>query len=286
MSNPAKKETQFTERMANYGFLFLISGLLTFFGLQNYAPFSFFAFEEPMNLNETSFFFADFSWCVIVLLYLLIPLSIASRFIYINKEIQNSKYKLFSIFYFVSVMLQFLSVLLIFVVSFVPSYYFPNITAIGMVYLSVNTIVQVFQIIAWLIFYNLSRKRDTELGKEMEMNFGGVPIIFIIGNFIALGSYAISYVSSSFILSGNPIFFPNALMLAKLGTYVFFGWIGFTMLGNIIAGIRILNKPKEKTAKSFASQRLKVKKVKQSCPVCRDNIYEGQNICSNCGYRI
>lgn len=286
MSETEKQETQFTERMSNFGFFFLISGLLTFFGLQNYAPFSYFAYLEFPDVLQ-SFFNPAFSWFVFVIVWILFPLSIAFRFIRINKEIENSQYKRFSILFLVSVVLQFLSIIVLLSLSFLPwSLYYAKQTEIGMGYLSANLVVQILQIIAWGIFYNLSCKTDTDLGKDIQLNFGGVPILFLIGNVIAIGAYVISYISSTFFLTGNPVLLPTSILLAMLGTYVHFGWIGFTMLGNIIVGIRILNKPTEKVPKTFASRRVQTNKVKQSCPICRYTIYEGQDSCPNCGYRV
>ncbi len=279
MADP--QETHFTERISSYGFFFIISGVLGFFGFNNYAPYSYLAFSSPDSLQ--SFFNPDFSWFSIVFLWNISTLAVSIRLFRIRDEMNNPHFSRFGLMIMVSAILSLTITLGLFILSLLPTMYFNNLESIGIGYIAVNYISQILQIIAWISLFLIGRKNKTELGKDIKLNFGSTPIIFILGNLIAIGALTVSLTATSILNTGD---FALADYLAMIGTYIYFGWVGLNLIGNMIVGIKILTKPSSGTKKSFATKQVKVKKAKVSCPVCRYTIYEGQNTCPNCGNRI
>jgi len=276
------QEVQFNQRITNSGFLFIISGISTFFALNNYAPYSYFAEQEPISPQD-SFFNPTLLWYTFVLLHYIFLLAVAVRFFSINKEIKDLRYLRFSILFLLSVSLSFSIIIVLFILGLMPvTVYIPYRTEIGLGYLVVNIGAQIIQIVAWIIFYKIGRDRSTQLGKDVYLNFMSTPIFLIIADLIALGAYVISFIASGLVLSGlDPTPFD------MIGTLVHFGWIIITTLVYFAIGIRILNKPSIIVEKSHpTSKYIEIKKVRLSCPNCHESIFEDQKVCYNCGYRI
>jgi hypothetical protein len=288
------QKTHFTERIANLGILFIISGLLSFFGFNNYAPYSYFAFKAPVLTR--SFWFGNLAWFLPVIIWSLFPMILSIRLFRIQSEMNNPLYKRFSIFFMVSCIIQFLIPLILmslYISSFYvasdaeylpdPEMYFPTIAYIGLGYIAVTFIVQLLQIIAWIHLFILCRKDSSGLGKDIQINFGGAPVIFILSNLVSIGGLTISTIATFSLIAEN---LTQADFLTMIGTYISFGWFGLNLLGKVLIGIRIFIKPSSRIAKSVDSKKIVVKKVLKSCPVCRNTIYEGETMCKNCGYRI
>ncbi len=276
------QESHFTERISNLGIIFLISALMSFFGFNNYAPFSYFTLlsDDPMQ----AFFNPDISWYVFVIIWSVFPLTISIRLFRYSYEIQHTKYRNFGLLLMVSNIINFLMFLTLMILSLsVPwSIYYPYQVEIGIGYLVINTVIQTLQIIAWFTLYIICKKEKSNLSKDIQLNFGGIPMLLIIANVIFIGAMATSFTATVLLYTSSI----QWTLFTMIGTYASLAWVLFTTIGNLVIGIRILNKPTSGAEKILVTKKVEIKKVKLSCPVCRNTIYEGQTMCTNCGYRI
>ncbi|MBN2154645.1 MAG: hypothetical protein JW776_01195 [Candidatus Lokiarchaeota archaeon] len=280
----------FKERLTSVGALFIIYGLLSFFGLNNYCPYSYFYLRL-----EIGFFQPKIVWFVFVLITNIFLIIICLRLYRIGKETNDNGFSRFTMIYLISGFTIVLFVIVNLIYSFFPVEFleeeFVKITATaGMIYSVLLILAYLIQNIAWIGLYKYYKTVDNNVTKILRIEFGGIPIIIVIGNLIAIISSIIGFIGGIFILRELlPTSYPAAFMqfdMAAWATYSSFGWILLNMIGYTVLGLRIINKPSLKTEKPLVSQRRDVKIAKQSCPICRNTIYEGQNICSNCGYRF
>ncbi|TFG18528.1 MAG: hypothetical protein EU530_09045 [Promethearchaeota archaeon] len=281
---------RFNERFSTLGYFFLLYGILSFFGFNNYAPYSIFYIRF-----EVFFFIPSFSyWIILVMVTHGLFLTFILRMRMISNEMDDEGFSKFSKFLLIGGSLVITAVVIEFGFSLFPLASLDNfkMTAwIGIVYSVVLSIGCLLQIIAYLQVYAYGEKGETEIAKIMKKRFGKAPLFIVIGNVIAIISYVLSIVGGVFIIREPfqnpfpPIF--NTFDFALWAPFLQIGWVIINSIAYIIIGSNIINTSSFDKKKSYTiAKQEKVKKISQSCPVCRNSIYEGQKTCRNCGYRI
>lgn len=281
---------RFNERFSTLGYFFLLYGILSFFGYNNYAPYSLF-----YDRFEVFFFIPSFSyWFILVMVTHGLFLTFLLRMRKISGEMEDVGFSKFSTLFLIGGLLVVLAAVAEFVYSLFPITYLENykLTAwVGIIYSVLLSIGCIIQIIAYIQVYTYGKKGETKVAKSLNKRFGKGPIFLIIGNAIAIISYVLSIVGGVFIIkepfqtSFPPIF--SVFDFALWAPLLQIGWVVINTIAYIAIGSNIINRSASGKEKSFATaKQTKVKKAKQSCPVCRNTIYEGQNTCKNCGYRF
>ena len=283
---------QFSKSISTLGVLFIINGIMSFFGMNNYSPYSFFYYHRNIEFFQPKIIWMSFVVITDILLFVL-----CFRMRKLSKDTGDEDFSRFTLLFLISSFITLLYVLVVLIYSFFPAVYLEDpfsyiryTAGVGIIYSVISIAAYLSYIITWAKLYSYYKKTENEITKLLKFQFGALPIVMILGYVVAIVSSGIGIAGAYFIVIDIFSTFPvpifatfNAPLFATITSLV---WTGITTLSYITMGLRMRNKPQAESGTTFASQRKDIKVAKQSCPNCLNTIYEGQTTCSNCGYRL